>query len=483
MWARSLFLALGVFFAVGRVEAADVGEIAVIEDVGGTIHAVVFTPNLYLERAACAFYQTHADQYDVLFVFTSAQLNALTRVQQGWALKRAAMGIGRDNAFDTQARFCTTRLMHAVKGGDIDSYATNPDQRYNGIIGFPLTGVQLLAHELGHQWLASVRFDRGDGLSHCFLRGFEPQTSEPQPGNCDGEDPANFNQHWSYYLNGPSLMYANQIQDLGGGQFALSNPDPHFSPLDQYLMGIRDPVDVPPMFLIDIGDVEGSGSASLPLSATGSAMVTGTRFDFTIDDVIRQEGPRVPAREPCHKKAAFILLHPEGQPPTAAQIAKVDAHRVRFESFYDTATDGRGSFDTTLAGSGLGTVGCPGQASPPFDAGVGLDAAPADVGLDAGPTDRGGVDVDPGVDASEISDASVLDVDPVTDGEVPVGPDASTFDAGPRDTGLSNGEQEPKTIGTDDCSCQSGPAQRGAGPWGWITLAFLGLVSRRRRLR
>ncbi|MBK6689809.1 MAG: hypothetical protein IPG45_35415 [Deltaproteobacteria bacterium] len=460
-------------------KAADVGEIAVIEDVGNTIGAVVFTPNFYLERAACAFYQTHADQYDVLFVFTSAQLNALTRVQQGWATKRAAMGIGRDNALDTQARFCSTRLAHAIKGGDIDSYANDPDARYTGILLFPLTGVQLLAHELGHQWLSSVRFDRGDGVPHCFLRGFEPLSAEPQPGNCDGHEPGDYNQHWSYYLNGGSLMYANEAQDLGGGQFLLSNPSPKFSALDQYLMGLRDPAEVPPMFLIDVGDVQGSGSAALPLPANGTAMVSGTRFDFTIDDVIRFEGPRVPAREACHKKAAFILLHPEGQPPTAAQIAKVDAHRVRFESFYDSATDQRGSFDTTLAGSGLGTIGCPGVASPPLDGGVSVDAGPTDSGApDVGHPDLGGNDlgfgdlgsVDLGAPDRGVDDLGANDVGP-EDGGAP--PQDAGF-AG--DTGVPN--EEPKTLSSDDCSCRT---STNSGTGAAVVILLSGMCWARRR--
>jgi hypothetical protein len=444
----------------------DVGEIALVPDTGGMILSAIAVPNSYLGRTACAFLGSHPDQYDAIFVFTSAQLNILTRVQQGWPVRRAAMGIGRDVALDTSASFCTSRIRHAVKMGDIDSFSDDPDQRYNGIILFPLTGIQLLAHEFGHQWLAAIEFDRGDGARRCLARGYEPHQPPGMPGDCDGAEPADFNQHWSYYFNSGSVMYGNQVQDLGGGQFELSNPSPKYSPLDQYLMGLRDPQEVPPMFVVDTGDL--NGSASLPLPATRTETVNGTRVDFTIDDVIRALGPRSPAREGCHWKGAFIIVHDPAQPPTAAQIARVDSYRRRWETFYDFATDGRGSFDTTLAGSGQGTATCPGQPSPTVDAGMPRDAAPAQdvVVVDLGSPDAGGLD-------AEEADATAADV--TSPGQDATAGADLTFapqdDAAPR--------QDPATLTTDDCSCRATGARSSSLAWiAWLA-AVLAVVKRR----
>lgn len=438
-----LILAVAVATRPGPVRAQDVGEIALIADTTGDIQRGIATPNVYLERAACAFFQSHPDRFDAIFVFTSIPLNVLTRTQQGFPVKRAALGIGRDNGFDFSARFCTTRLRQAVKMSDIDAFDADPDGRYTGILLFPLTGIQLMGHEFGHQWMASIKFQRTDGIDHCAVRGYEP-TSEPMPGGCDGYPETDFNQHWSYYFNSGSLMYGSQIQDLGGGQFRLTNPSPKYAEIDQYLMGLRDPSEVSPMFLVDVGDLAGAGSASLPLNASGSDTVSGTRVDFTIDDVIRANGPRVPARETCHWKAAFLLVYDPQTPPTAAQIAKVDTYRRRWEVFYADATDRRGSFDTTLSGSGTGTAECQGPAAPATDAGARdatpLDAASTtpDLGLasDTGEADGGGSQSDAG---------ARLDAAPFTDATIPAGGDARAPDGA--------GTQVIKT--GDGCSCRT----------------------------
>jgi hypothetical protein len=220
-------------------------------------------------------------------------------------------------------------------------------------------------------------------------------------------------------------MYGNAIEDLGGGQFRLTNPGAKYTELDQYLMGLRDPMEVGPLFLVDIGALSAETSA-FPVPKGTDRIVTGERVDFTVDDIIRAEGPRAPARDMCHWKAAFVIVHEEGVAPTADEIARVDAYRRRWEEFYADATDRRGSFDTTLLGTGGGTTECPAEVEPPPpDAGVAVpDAAPMEE--DSGAPDAA---IDPVEDAGE-RDA------------MPVAPDA--------------GEEEGvRTLVTDDCSCRT----------------------------
>jgi hypothetical protein len=400
--------------------AGDVGEIALVEDVGGQIQDSVLIGSRYLERTSCAFYQTHEDRYDAIFVFTSIPLNGFTRTQEGWALRKAAEGIGRTGWPDTSDRFCATRLRHAIKMGDIGSFDDDPDAIYTAANSFTLSGVELMGHEFGHYCLAAVTFDRGDGIRRCRLRGFNDPGETPMNTDCDGYRNSDFNQHWSYFFNTGSVMYGNTIEDLGNGDFRLTNPSTKYSDLDQYLLGLRDPSEVSPMFLVDVGPPSFE-SLNYPVPRGTSVIVQGERLDFTVEDVIRAEGARVPAIDPCHWKAAFIIVHGENAPPTQAEIDRVDRYRRRWEEFYPQATDGRGSFDTTLAGTGLGTDGCPATIDPGTDAGIvfsdadTLDASdeePDASSPDAMIEDAGSIDETPPMTASDAGDGvKVLHLD------------------------------------------------------------------------
>jgi MYXO-CTERM domain-containing protein len=223
-------------------------------------------------------------------------------------------------------------------------------------------------------------------------------------------------------------------------------------------MGLRDPTEVSPMFVVDTHD-QGFGSTAFPIDRSAADTITGDRLDFTIDDVIRAEGARVPARDMCHWKAAFAIVHEDGSPPSAAEIARVDTYRRRWEEFYPDATDRRGSFDTTLAGTGLGTSECPSTEPPPPppDAGVGqVDASMPD----------------PQGDASVIDDAS----EPAPDAGVVGLPDAAAT-VHPMEQPRND---EPRVIIDDGCACNGAQSGRSSA---WILVALGIAVSLLRRRR
>jgi len=363
-------VALALLCPVPRAaRAADVGEVVVLEDQTGAINAAGVITQDYLGRAACAFYAAgHGDAFDGLVFFTTIPQTFLTGTPAGWPVKAPAKGIGLDLWFDLSASFCSPRLRHAVRMGELAALPDSPDGLYST---YPWTGIEVLGHEMGHQWLAYVSFAKGDGLRHCMLRGFNSASSDGDM-TCDGHKVSDYILHWSFYFNTGSLMYGNEIVDLGGGKFRLQYVKPRYSPLDQYLMGLRSKSDVPAQFLVDKGDPAGGDSSALPLVAGQTRETQGTRLDFTVEDIVRAEGERVPARESCHWKVAFAIVHAAGKPPTAAEIAKVDAYRKRWEEYYAWATDGRGSVDTTLHGGGQGTKGCPASGIQP-DASVARD--------------------------------------------------------------------------------------------------------------
>ncbi len=368
-----------------QAETRDVGHIALIEDIDGSILGSAATPNIYLGKAACAFYLSHPDRFDAVFVFDVEQLG-IANVQQGWPVNSPSKGIGRGYASQASAYFCSheDRLRQAVKMGTIDALPDDTDARACidwPLCFYPLTGIELLGHEFGHQWLAAVTYQKEGEDVACNIRGYEPtggdNTDITESNLCSGGDINDFNQHWSYYLDSRSLMYGMFIDDLGNGSFNFWYQKPKYSQLDQYLMGLRLPSEVAPFFLVTNGDEDLTGSSSLPIlnSPEEPAVHEGIRVDITIEDVIRAMGPREPELEPCHWKGAFIILHQTGKEPTTEQIAKVERYRQRWEEFYSWATDNRGSFDTRLDGCGNGTAGCPGEVE------VGCDEPPCQNGL------------------------------------------------------------------------------------------------------
>ncbi len=362
-------LVVGAVLVASPVLRAEVlpSDVAVVEDEDGSLSDMTTQamPNVWLQKVACLFYAKYPDEFDAIFVFTTIPMSLLTNVQQGWPVKQTSKGIGR-KLYSQAGQFCSkkNRLRQAVKMGDLQQLPHDPDALYTGIPMYALSGIELMAHEFGHHWLASITFQKEDGVKHCYVRGYEPM-GEVQGEMCDGGVESGFNQHWSYYYNSRSVMYGSFIEDTGDGWFKLWYDNPKYSELDQYLMGLRLPEEVPPQFLVDTGDPL-TGSASLPPQWNGKYItLQGKRVDFTVEDVIRSLGPREPPLEPCHWKGALILVVPKDKPPTPQQVQKVVTYGQRWESFYEWATDGRGSFDVTLDGRGAGTAGCPSPTAPP----------------------------------------------------------------------------------------------------------------------
>lgn len=424
--------------------AADPSEVAVVEDPGTVLRAALLPTSTFHQRAACAVLAARGDRFDGLFVFTNQRLGALASTPSGYAVRSPARGIGRDTWPDRSDDYCSARLRHVVKMGSLERLPDDPDGIHTAQAGVTLSAMEVLAHELGHQWLALVDFERG-GTRHCLLREYGQNSNDPTGPQCDGADQSGYGVHWSRFLATPSVMFGNVLQDLGGGRFEMSNPGRKFSELDQYLMGLRSPDEVGPMFVVDTGDRTQSGG--YPIARGQTEIIQGRRVDFGIQDIVRAMGPRDPAKEACHWKMGFAIVHPSGDPPSAEEVAKVEAYRLRWEQFYPEATDGRGSMDTTLDGRGEGTPSCPASGEP----------APVDAGVDAGREAAR-------PDASQPPDLG----SPEDGGE----PDAAKSpDGGPP-------EGSSPTSSSCRCARSSGPS-----PWALLLLGFGGLSRLRRRIR
>jgi hypothetical protein len=189
--------------------------------------------------------------------------------------------------------------------------------------------------ELAHRWAAFVRYDPGDGTASDALLGRDLQ-------------------HWSYFFNTDnSPMEGNRWTPGSDGMSFISADSlattPRYSQLDLYLMGLVAPTDVMPSFLILTATPSvpdgwgGSVTRASPPEYDRQVDIAGTRSDITIDQVIKTEGPRMPAfpAAPTELHIGFLYVVKAGQqwrlPPLMRMEARVEAAVAGFEA----ATGGR----------------------------------------------------------------------------------------------------------------------------------------------
>lgn len=268
------------------------------------------------------FYRTHGDDYEQIIVFTNRPVGGLRNGYFAFELgiKNLDTGIGEDIEDYSAAFGSGGRLESFVMMEYVGKYPTNLDQTTLGNV----SALSILGQEVGHRWGARAVFKDGDKVSDELL----------------GRDGA----HWSFYVDTDgSHLEGNEIQDLGGGQFRTGTPGVAYSPLDQYLMGIRPPEEIPPFFLIRTG---GPPSGQGP---EANVTISGTRKDVTIGDIIAAMGERNPPAGPRPPyRQAFIFVS-VGEPPDPTRIERVEQFRATWESFFAKSVEGRWAVDTRLA--------------------------------------------------------------------------------------------------------------------------------------
>ena len=161
------------------------------------------------------FYQTHPDRYDQLVIWADRPL-----IFDAFAFEITAAndirGIGQD-LYDIAAEYGGDQLSSLVIMDWLGKY---PDDPFERVLG-EYTTLGVLAQEVGHRWLAFMRFsDHNRQTSRALLgRGLA---------------------HWSFFVDSDaSVMEGNDIEDLGGGSFRTVAAAERYSRLDQYTMGLR----------------------------------------------------------------------------------------------------------------------------------------------------------------------------------------------------------------------------------------------------
>ena len=284
--------------------------------------------NIDIVRTAQRFYETHEDAYDYLVIFNTMGVTVAPGALANMTPVRTKVhGIG-DELVDAGLSFGSPRRLQAVLNmGPNSTYPLDPYLP----VGFRgrITGdntMTLLAHETGHLFLALASV------------------------NVDGDRPMLGAQsaHWSFNFNSEaSLLEGNRIADRGTEaefRYLTTGTVEGYSPLDQYLMGLRASWEVPPTFAI----YPTSMSASrLPQQGV---LMNGPRLDISIDDVIAAEGRRIPDHTVAQSRFrfAFILITREGEEPPAAAIEQIETYRNEFEIYFNQASSGRAWADTSL---------------------------------------------------------------------------------------------------------------------------------------
>jgi hypothetical protein len=303
----------------------------------GTI-AEVFTPTGQLSETAIArkFFQNHPDEFDQLVVFLSFPYDLQGAFSYELNINNAVQGIGLelvDNSIDYGSG---GRLKSFVLMGDVGQFPSDPNVEFMRTY----SSLAVIAHEVAHRWLAFP-----------YLRE-ERFSTESLLHSTDLA-------HWSFFFNADaSLMEGNQILDRGAGlgsqRFVTSEVTNRLSSLDLYLMGFEDPNNVPPMFYVKNPTGTTRTSNSLPLH--NPTVFGGTRWDFTVNDIVTANGPRVPSVFKSQKvhRLGFILVTRPGE-AVAEKVSKLQAFHDAFVPYFNQLTKGEAWAVTNLQ-TALGTT-------------------------------------------------------------------------------------------------------------------------------
>jgi hypothetical protein len=291
---------------------------------GGGAIAESFRSGSQIDEVAVArkYFQSFPDEVQQLVVFTDRRLAGVGTFAYEQGVKNEISGLG-DETYDFSAEYGSAgRLESFVMMDVITKYPEDPSTLFLAGVDSALS---VLAHESGHRWLTRALFRDPSGTVSDALLGRQLA-------------------HWSFFMNSSaSFLEGNEIQDLGAGQFRTTGSSLRYGPLDQYLMGLRSPEEVPSFFYV--ADVPVTAGSREQNPAVG-VLLTGTRRDVSIGDVIAAIGPRLPSasRAPTVLRQAFVFVASQ-DPPSEAVLAKLERLRAAFPAFYAAGTEGRGQVD------------------------------------------------------------------------------------------------------------------------------------------
>ncbi|HXU38541.1 MAG TPA: hypothetical protein VN937_19450 [Blastocatellia bacterium] len=282
-----------------------------------------------------AFYSTHSDSFDTVYVWTNFAFDNGVFIAHTFNISNNIQGIGLP-IFDRGPAYGSAHLGSLIAMGNTGDWPKNPDSYMVGLN----SAISIVCHEQGHLWLAYIHFDADNQVKDDLL------------GRQDS--------HWSFLADTrtsadggySSLMEGNSWRESGGGIFTtFESAVNYFTPLDQYLMGLRpanEVGDIP--YLVTDPQLKEFLHEKSP--ASGFSM-SAVRKTASVAQIIAREGPRIPdvTTSPKVFRVAFVALSEQGSTISSSEFAKISAYRDAIVRYFSTATGGRGSLDPSLNGA------------------------------------------------------------------------------------------------------------------------------------
>jgi hypothetical protein len=301
---------------------------------GGAAVGERFATEASLDLAAASrfFYQGFPDAYDQLVYWTDLHVTGVDAFAFETTVRNDSAGIGQP-AIDVGGDFGSAgRLASVVLMDNTGKYPSDPAALVRPR-SWEDTTLSLLAHETGHRWGATLRFeDPAGGPASDLLLGRQ-------------------RAHWSFFCDSDaSVLEGNDIEDLGGDSFETTGAVLRYGPLDLYAMGLIGEGEVPPVFFVDDGSVPGSPGVDRETAPASGVSIAGTRRDVTIADIVAAMGSRQPpaTRAPRLHRQAWVYVVTQSSTADPVVIEKVERFRQAFEGFFFSATGGRMTLETRL---------------------------------------------------------------------------------------------------------------------------------------
>jgi hypothetical protein len=272
------------------------------------------------------FYQTHPDNFDQLVMWADTTVVDGGTFAFESTVSNAIRGIGAEvfnasNDFGSAGRLSSLVVM--------DRLGKYPDDPAALTLGENST-LAVLAHETGHRWLALLRFRDASGQSSDMLLGRQ-------------------RAHWQFFFDSDaSVMEGNDIEALGGGAFRTTAAAQRYSRLDMYAMGLATPAEVSTFFYVD-SPINVQPDRNRESAPRTGVTFSGTQRDVLLQDVIDVLGARQPsaAESPRQHRQAFVYILSRGATP-GADVQKLDRIRREWPAFFQRATEGRMTVETSL---------------------------------------------------------------------------------------------------------------------------------------